>query len=157
MTRVDGTSRPSRFSSARRALRATGTAAFFGRLVFRKLHMVSLANRGSTQRHLDPPADCRRRWCRTLHQEPCPHRTPPTTFSADTTMLWKLRLTQPKFAGLLPVSVRTLATLEKGMPPTDPVARRLTELERLTKGWARSSASAIGRWLKTPNPAFGGL
>jgi DNA-binding transcriptional regulator YiaG len=70
----------------------------------------------------------------------------------------KLGLTQPEFAGLLPVSVRTLATLEKGTPPTDPVARRLTELERLTKALSEVVRDgAIGAWLKTPNPAFGGL
>jgi DNA-binding transcriptional regulator YiaG len=70
----------------------------------------------------------------------------------------KLGLTQPEFAGLLPVSVRTLATLEKGTPPTDPVARRLTELERLTKALSEViRGSAIGKWLKTTNPAFGGL
>jgi transcriptional regulator with XRE-family HTH domain len=70
----------------------------------------------------------------------------------------KLGLTQPEFAGLLPVSVRTLATLEKGTTPTVPVARRLTELERLTKALSEViRESAIGEWLKTPNPAFGGL
>lgn len=70
----------------------------------------------------------------------------------------KLGLTQPEFAGLLPVSVRTLATLEKGTPPTDPVARRLTELERLTNALGEVIRdSVIGEWLKTPNPAFGGL
>ena len=70
----------------------------------------------------------------------------------------KLGLTQPEFAGLLPVSVRTLATLEKGTPPTDSVARRLTELERLRKALSEVIRdSAIGEWLNTPNPAFGGL
>jgi DNA-binding XRE family transcriptional regulator len=57
----------------------------------------------------------------------------PSGTSAASKLREKLRLTQPEFASLLPVSVRTLATLEKGTPPTDPVARRLTELERLTK------------------------
>jgi DNA-binding transcriptional regulator YiaG len=70
----------------------------------------------------------------------------------------KLGLTQPEFAGLLPVSVRTLATLEKGTSPTGPIARRLSELERLTKALSEViRESAIGEWLKTPNPAFGGL
>jgi DNA-binding transcriptional regulator YiaG len=70
----------------------------------------------------------------------------------------KLGLTQPEFAGLLPVSVRTLATLEKGTPATDPVARRLTELERLTKALSEVvREGTIGKWLKTPSPAFGGL
>jgi DNA-binding transcriptional regulator YiaG len=70
----------------------------------------------------------------------------------------KLNLTQPEFAGLLPVSVRTLATLEKGTMPTGSVSRRLTELERLTKALGEVvRENAIGVWLNTPNPAFGGL
>jgi hypothetical protein len=56
------------------------------------------------------------------------------------------------------VSVRTLATLEKGTPPTEPVARRLTELERLTKALGEViRAESIGKWLVAPNPAFNGL
>ena len=70
----------------------------------------------------------------------------------------KLGLTQPEFAVLLPVSIRTLATLEKGTPPTDSVSRRLIELERLTNALSEViSEKAIGRWLKTPNTAFDGL
>lgn len=70
----------------------------------------------------------------------------------------KLALTQPEFAHLLPVSVRTLATLEAGMPPTEPVARRLVELDRLTKALGEvMREEAVGRWLKTPNPAFDGM
>src|SRR5947209_8709079 len=55
---------------------------------------------------------------------------------ADAPAVSKLRtrlgLTQAQFARLLPVSVRSLATLEGGTAPTDSVARRLRELERLT-------------------------
>ena len=82
----------------------------------------------------------------------------PTGAPAASRLREKLRLTQPEFASLLPVSVRTLATLEKGTPPTDPVARRLTELERLTNALGEVVRDgAIGEWLKTPNTAFGGL
>jgi len=70
----------------------------------------------------------------------------------------RLGLTQPEFAGLLPVSVRTLATLESGTAPTGPIVRRLIELERLTKALGEVlRTTAIGEWLKTPNRAFGGL
>lgn len=70
----------------------------------------------------------------------------------------KLALTQPEFARLLPVSVRSLASLEGGAEPTEPVARRLTELQRLTAALAEVvRAESIGPWLKAPNPAFDGL
>lgn len=70
----------------------------------------------------------------------------------------KLHLTQSEFAGLLPASIRTVATLEQGEAPSDTVARRLTELERLTKALAEViRVDSIGKWLKTPNKAFGDL
>jgi DNA-binding XRE family transcriptional regulator len=70
----------------------------------------------------------------------------------------KLALTQPEFAKLLPASPRTVATLERGGPATDTLARRLTELERLTAALGEvMRADSIGAWLKVPNPAFGGL
>lgn len=70
----------------------------------------------------------------------------------------KLGLTQPEFAVLLPASVRSVATLEQGDPPTVTVARRLAELDRLTKALGEViRAESIGKWLKTPNPAFDGL
>lgn len=56
---------------------------------------------------------------------------------------------------MLPVSVRSLATLERGAAPTEAVTRRLTELERLVKALAEvMKKESIGRWLRTPNPAF---
>lgn len=70
----------------------------------------------------------------------------------------KLSLTQTQFARLLPVSVRTLTTLEGGAPPTEPVARRITELDRLTAALSEViRKESLGKWLLTPNPAFGGL
>jgi DNA-binding transcriptional regulator YiaG len=70
----------------------------------------------------------------------------------------QLALTQPQFARLLSVSVRSLATLESGTAPTEPVARRLTELGRLINSLAEViKQPALGAWLQTPNPAFDGL
>jgi DNA-binding transcriptional regulator YiaG len=60
----------------------------------------------------------------------------------------RLQLNQAVFARLLPVSVRTLATLEGGAPPTDVVARRLTELNRLTRALADvMKKESLGKWL----------
>ncbi len=70
----------------------------------------------------------------------------------------KLRLKQSVFARLLPVSVRSLASLESGAPPTEVVARRLIELRRLTNALAEViKEESLGSWLQTPNEAFGGL
>lgn len=70
----------------------------------------------------------------------------------------RLQLNQQDFARLLPVSVRSLATLESGTPPTPSVERRLTELHRLTTALAEVvREESIGKWLQTPNAAFGGL
>jgi DNA-binding transcriptional regulator YiaG len=69
-----------------------------------------------------------------------------------------LAVTQTQFARLLAVSVRSLATLESGVTPTEPVARRLTELERLTAGLSEViKKESLGKWLQTPNQAFDGL
>ena len=58
----------------------------------------------------------------------------------------------------LPVSVRTLATLESGKPPTEVVARRLNELLRLTNALSEViQKESLGAWLKVPNSAFDGL
>lgn len=70
----------------------------------------------------------------------------------------RLQLSQPVFAKLLPVSIRTLATLESGKPATEGVSRRLMELERLTSALTEViKKESLGRWLQTPNPAFDGL
>lgn len=68
-----------------------------------------------------------------------------------------LQLKQPEFARL--VSVRSLATLEKGTtPPTEVVSRRLTELQRLTTALSEViKLESLGVWLQTPNAAFDGL
>lgn len=70
----------------------------------------------------------------------------------------RLQLKQSEFARLLPVSVRSLATLESGTLPTEVVARRLTELQRLTNALSEViKKESLGTWLQTPNPAFEGL
>src|SRR5438094_761819 len=70
----------------------------------------------------------------------------------------RLQLKQVDFARLLPVSVRSLVTLESGSPPTEAVARRLTELGRLTNALSEViKPEALGRWLQTPNEAFDGF
>lgn len=70
----------------------------------------------------------------------------------------RLHLSQPVFAKLLPVSVRTLVTLEGGTPPTEAASRRLAELKRLTNALAEvMKKEALGAWLQTPNDAFDSL
>lgn len=70
----------------------------------------------------------------------------------------RLQLSQPLFAKLLPVSVRTLVTLEGGTPPTEAVSRRLAELTRLTNALTEvMKEESLGTWLQTPNPAFDSL
>lgn len=70
----------------------------------------------------------------------------------------QLGLTQPQFAPMLPVSVRSLAKLEHGTALTEAVARRLTELGRLVEALSEvMRKESVGLWLRTPNPAFAGL
>lgn len=69
-----------------------------------------------------------------------------------------LHLKQAAFARLLPVSVRSLATLENGTPPTEVVARRLIELQRLVDALSEViNKDSLGAWLQTPSDAFDGL
>ncbi|HEY3963757.1 MAG TPA: antitoxin Xre/MbcA/ParS toxin-binding domain-containing protein [Planctomycetaceae bacterium] len=70
----------------------------------------------------------------------------------------RLQLNQAVFARLLPVSLRSLATLESGSPPTAVVGRRLVELRRLTNALTEvMKQDSLGKWLQTPNAAFDGL
>jgi DNA-binding transcriptional regulator YiaG len=70
----------------------------------------------------------------------------------------RLQLNQAVFARLLPVSVRTMASLESGSPPSEAVARRLSELHRLTNALSEViRKETLGKWLQTPNKAFNGL
>lgn len=84
--------------------------------------------------------------------------TTPAKPSLSLDLRQRLGLNQTTFARLLPVSVRTLATLESGSPPTEVPARRLSELQRLTNALTEVlEEEALGKWLQTPNPAFEGL
>jgi len=70
----------------------------------------------------------------------------------------RLQLSQAVFARLLPVSVRSLASLEGGSSPTDVVTRRLVELRRLTNALTEvMKKESLRKWLETPNEAFDGL
>lgn len=70
----------------------------------------------------------------------------------------RLKLKQPEFARLVPISQRSLATLESGTPPTPVIARRLTELQRLMDALSEIiQEEALGTWLQTPNDAFDSL
>lgn len=83
---------------------------------------------------------------------------PPAKLVSIVEMRQRLRMNQTVFARLIPVSVRSLATLESGTPPTDVVARRLVELKRLINALSEvMQAESIGTWLQTPNDAFDGL
>jgi DNA-binding transcriptional regulator YiaG len=67
----------------------------------------------------------------------------------------RLQLNQSVFARLLPVSIRSLATLESGAAPSEAVARRLVELERLTDALTEvMREDFLGEWVQTPNEAF---
>jgi DNA-binding transcriptional regulator YiaG len=70
----------------------------------------------------------------------------------------RLKLKQPEFARLLPISQRSLATLESGTPPTPVIARRLTELKRLIDALSEIvDEDSLGAWLQQPTDAFDGL
>jgi len=69
----------------------------------------------------------------------------------------RLGLTQAQFAPMLPVSVKWLATLERGAEPKEAESRRLIELGRLVTALSEvMKKESIGRWLRTSNPAFAG-
>jgi len=83
---------------------------------------------------------------------------PKANFPAAKKLRTRLMLTQPKFARLLPGSTRTVSELERGTIPSEPVARRLIELERLTKALSEViRPDSLGKWLQSPNAAFDGL
>ena len=70
----------------------------------------------------------------------------------------RLDLNRETFARLLPVSTRSLASIEKGRPVSDAVGRRLIELRRIVDALIDVvSEDVIGSWICTPNDAFGGL
>lgn len=81
----------------------------------------------------------------------------PAPSSSALDLRHRMHLSQPLFARLLSVSIRTLASLESGKAPTETVSRRLKELSRLVSALAEViRVEAIGTWLQTPNDAFEG-
>jgi len=70
----------------------------------------------------------------------------------------RLRLNRDVFARMLPVSTRSLATIESGERPSDAVGRRLTELQRIVDALSEvMEQETVGEWMVTPNDAFDGL
>jgi len=70
----------------------------------------------------------------------------------------KYKLNRDVFARMLPVSPRSLATIESGGKPNDAVRRRLTELRRIFEALSEViEPETIGQWMTTPNDAFEGL
>ena len=70
----------------------------------------------------------------------------------------RLGLSRDVFSRLLPVSTRSLATIESGEKPSDAVRRRMTELRRIVDALEEVMVSeAIGEWMTTPNDAFDGF
>ncbi|MBX9677792.1 MAG: DUF2384 domain-containing protein [Gemmataceae bacterium] len=87
-----------------------------------------------------------------------PSRNVGATNKATKDLRHRLNLNQPDFARLLPISIRSLASLEAGKPPTPAVARRLNELQRLAKALVEvMKPDAMGSWLHKPNGALDGL
>jgi transcriptional regulator with XRE-family HTH domain len=70
----------------------------------------------------------------------------------------RLGLNRETFARLLPVSTRSLASIEHGESPSPPVTRRLTEICRVVDALSEViEEDAVGRWMLEPNDAFDGL
>ena len=70
----------------------------------------------------------------------------------------RLGLSRDVFSRLLPVSTRSLATIESGEKPSGAVRRRMTELRRIVDALEEVMVSeAIGEWMTTPNDAFDGF
>ena len=70
----------------------------------------------------------------------------------------RLGLTREAFGRLVATSTRTLAAVEAGRPPAEPLRRRLIELGRIVEALAEVVApDAVGEWLVRPNEAFDGF
>jgi DNA-binding transcriptional regulator YiaG len=70
----------------------------------------------------------------------------------------RLRLNQERFARLIPISTRSLASIELGGTASESVTRRLTEIRRVVDALAEViDEEALGAWLLEPNQAFGEL
>ncbi|QDS89553.1 hypothetical protein CA51_33970 [Rosistilla oblonga] len=70
----------------------------------------------------------------------------------------KLGMSREVFARLVPTSVRNLASLESGQPPSPVIQKNLTELQRVISALEDVvKQEAIGPWMDQPNAAFEGL
>ncbi len=71
----------------------------------------------------------------------------------------RLGVNRDVFARLIPVSVRTLASIESGeAAPSESVSRALKQLERVIASLSGViAADALGEWIQKPNSAFHGL
>ena len=70
----------------------------------------------------------------------------------------RLGLNRETFARLLPVSTRSLASIEQGQRPNETVTQRLTEIRRVVDAlYEVVDEEAIGPWMLQPNQAFDGL
>jgi hypothetical protein len=64
---------------------------------------------------------------------------------------------QPVVVRLTGFSPRSVAKWSEGVPPSPKQEKALVEMDRLLDGLARVMQPAqIGRWIKSPNPAFDG-
>jgi|GEM_PF-938602 len=70
----------------------------------------------------------------------------------------RLAMNREAFARLVPMSTRSLASVESGKAPSPPVLRQLKELRRVIDALGEViQQDAIGPWLEQPNNAFAGL
>ncbi len=70
----------------------------------------------------------------------------------------RLGLNRETFARLVPISTRSLASIESGKPPSPNAVRQLKELKRVVDALSEVvQKDAIGIWIAEPNDAFDGL
>ncbi len=70
----------------------------------------------------------------------------------------RLGMNRESFARLVPTSVRNLASIESGQPPSPPLQKSLNELRRVVVALEDvAKKEAIGPWMNQPNDAFSGL
>jgi DNA-binding transcriptional regulator YiaG len=69
----------------------------------------------------------------------------------------RLGFSQVVFSRMLSVSTRSLASIEGGDAPSETIARKLIEVQRIVDALSEViTPEIIGEWLKTPNDAFDG-
>lgn len=129
---------------------------------------MSVTHKNGTRRtKANPPKTGRRQNSRLVKSKGSSQTGEPTVekpllSSSTNTQFRELRhrlsLTQGTFSRLLAISVRTLATIESGSPPSEAAARKFTELDRLTRSLVEViHTGTLAEWLNSPNKAFDGL